>query len=71
MNTMSMMATRPSADTSSILRGGRPTIRRASARVATGRPVWEQHLARAADATLRFGIALVPFSALAWMFAAC
>ncbi|MGI4800987.1 MAG: hypothetical protein ACRYG8_44565 [Janthinobacterium lividum] len=33
-------------------------------------PIHSQHVVQAADAAMRFALALVPFSALAWMFIA-
>lgn len=66
MSTMSL-----SADRSSMHAFRTPRVARSIHRTTqASNPVTNHHVLQAADATMRFTLALLPFSALAWIFIA-
>lgn len=69
MATMTATAGRSTSYTFRAARPARPIhLTVPSARASN--PIPSTHVIQAVDAAMRFGMALVPFSALAWMFIA-
>lgn len=72
MTTLSMTTARSAAYGYRVSLPVRPArnVGRTIAVARDSNPIPSVHLALAADMTMRMGLALVPFSALAWMFLA-
>lgn len=69
MSTMSLTAGRTVTDAFQAPRVAR-SVHRTVPAVRVMRPIQTRHVAQAADVTMRFALALVPFGTLAWMFIA-